>query len=151
VAFDATQPSGWSLRYLGGLLTIRLLRNPGAAFSMGEAYTPFFAVLAIAALVGVLGWLAPRVRHAGWAWATGLLLAGISGNLFDRLFREPGPFYGHVVDMFELPHFAVFNVADMCITAAAVLIVWLTAVAKVSPSGAREGKEPPGAGDVADS
>ena len=33
--------------------------------------------------------------------ATGLLLAGVSGNLFDRLFREPGPFHGHVIDFLD--------------------------------------------------
>ncbi|MGN6162683.1 MAG: signal peptidase II, partial [Marmoricola sp.] len=41
----------------------------------------------------------------------------------DRLFRDPGPFRGHVVDFIQLPHYAVFNVADMCINVAAVLMV----------------------------
>lgn len=50
-------------------------------------------------------------------------MAGIAGNLTDRLFRAPGVLRGHVVDLFALPHFAVFNVADMFITATAVLVV----------------------------
>lgn len=53
----------------------------------------------------------------------GLMLAGIAGNLTDRLFRAPGPLRGHVVDMFQFPHFAIFNVADVFITAAAGLII----------------------------
>ena len=35
------------------------------------------------------------------------------GNLTDRLFRAPGPLRGHVVDFLQLPHWPIFNVADM--------------------------------------
>ena len=41
---------------------------------------------------------------------------------FDRVFRAPGPLRGHVVDFFELPHWPVFNVADICINAGAILM-----------------------------
>ena len=55
--------------------------------------------------------------------ALGLLLAGVGGNLTDRMLREPGPFRGHVVDFLMLPHWPIFNVADMCINVAAGLIL----------------------------
>jgi signal peptidase II len=71
-------------------------------------------------VVAVLG---THVRSTGWAWALGLLLAGIAGNLTDRLFRDPGPLRGHVVDFLQLPHWPIFNVADVCINVAAALIV----------------------------
>lgn len=122
---------------LGGLVTLQLTRNSGAAFSMGEGFTVVFTVVAIAALVAVVVWALPRLRHVGWAVTAGLLLAGISGNLTDRLLREPGPFQGHVVDFIQLPYFAIFNVADICITAAAVLVVWLSMIAKVNLDGTR--------------
>ncbi|MFT4109939.1 MAG: signal peptidase II [Propionicimonas sp.] len=122
---------------LGGLVTLQLIRNPGAAFSMGENFTVALTVVAIAALLGVLAFIVPRVRHRGWAVAIGLLLAGIMGNLSDRLFREPGPFHGHVIDFIQLPYFAIFNVADMFITAAAVLVIWLSMVSQVSLGGVR--------------
>ena len=41
------------------------------------------------------------------------------------MFRAPGPFRGHVVDFFALPHWPVFNVADICIDVAGVLFVVL--------------------------
>jgi signal peptidase II len=47
------------------------------------------------------------------------------GNLTDRVLREPGPFRGHVVDFLALPHWPVFNVADMCIDTAGALFVLL--------------------------
>ena len=120
---------------LGGLLTLRLIRNPGAAFSLGENFTMVFALLAVAVVSFVLIRLAPKINHPGWAVALGLLVAGVSGNLMDRIFRTPGVLRGHVVDFFQLPHFAIFNVADMCITSAAVLIMILAVVKNVGIEG----------------
>jgi len=71
----------------------------------------------------VVLWVSRRLGSTLWAVALGLLLAGVAGNLTDRLFREPGPMRGHVVDFLRLPHWPIFNVADVCINIAAVLIV----------------------------
>jgi signal peptidase II len=133
---------------LGGLLTLRLIRNPGAAFSMGEGFTIVFAVLAIGVLAYVLIKLAPKINHPGWAVALGLLVAGVSGNLMDRVFREPSFLHGHVVDFFQLPHFAIFNVADVCITSAAVLIMILAIVKNVGIDGTHYVRTPPEANDA---
>lgn len=61
---------------IDGLLSLWLIRNPGAAFSMGEGFTVGFTVVAIVALVAVAVWGVPRVRHTGWAVAMGFVLAG---------------------------------------------------------------------------
>jgi signal peptidase II len=107
---------------LGSLLGLHLTRNAGAAFSTGTGFTELFALLAVAAAVVVL-WLSRRLGSAWWAVAFGLLLAGICGNLTDRLLRSPGFLEGHVVDFLELPHWPIFNVADICIDVAAVMIL----------------------------
>ena len=109
---------------LGEVLQLRLVRNPGAAFSAGASLTPVISVVAVVATL-VVSYFAFRVRHRGWAVALGLLLAGVSGNLIDRIFRAPGPFRGHVVDFFALPNWPVFNVADICIDVAGALFVLL--------------------------
>lgn len=115
------------VRLLGGLLTLRLIFNSGAAFGMGQDLTVVFSLLSVVVLVGVLVVLAPRVRHRGWALALGLLCAGVCGNLTDRLLRPPAALHGHVVDFLVIPWFpAIFNVADVCVTAAAVLIGWIS-------------------------
>jgi signal peptidase II len=59
----------------------------------------------------------------------------VIGNSVDRLFRQPGVLRGHVVDFLQLPHFAIFNVADMCICAAAALIFVLSVFKNVGISG----------------
>lgn len=109
---------------IGSLLRLRLLHNAGAAFSRGTSLTPLISLVAVVATVVVVV-LALRVRHRGWALALGLLLGGVTGNLVDRLFRDPAPFRGHVVDFFELPHWPVFNVADICIDVAGAILVLL--------------------------
>jgi signal peptidase II len=125
------------VRLLNGLLTLRLIRNPGAAFSSGTQFTAVFAVVAVAVLVFVVVRLVPRLGHPGWAVALGLLTAGVAGNLSDRLFRQPAPFRGHVVDFLQLPYWPIFNVADMCITGAAVLIMVLAVIRNVGLDGSR--------------
>lgn len=129
---------------VSGLVTLRLVRNPGAAFSLGENLTWAFSLLAVVALALVLGWLTPRVRIRSWAVITGLLVAGIGGNLIDRMFRAPGFFHGHVVDFIQLPYFAIFNVADICLTTAAGWIILLSLGNRASYDGTvrGQGREP---------
>jgi signal peptidase II len=149
IAVDRLEPLV-PVRLLGGLLTLRLIRNPGAAFSSGENFTLVFAIAAAAVLVFVLVRLAPRIGHPGWAVALGLLSAGVAGNLVDRLFRAPGVLRGHVVDFLQLPHWPIFNVADMCITSAAVLIMVLAVVKNVGLGGEHYARDEKRAAQPAD-
>jgi signal peptidase II len=136
-----------SVRLLGGLLTLRLIRNPGAAFSQGQRFTYVFAVAGIVVLTFVIIKLVPRIGHPAWAVAIGLLCAGVAGNLTDRLFRPPGVLRGHVIDFLELPYWPIFNVADMCITAAAIMIIFLSVVKGISITGERHPRPARRAGD----
>jgi signal peptidase II len=120
---------GEPVRILGGLIYLSLLRNSGAAFSLGSGYTWVFPLITLA-VIGWIGWMARRLRSVPWAVSLGLVLGGALGNLGDRLFRAPGPFQGHVVDMISLfaPYaekFAVFNIADSCLSVGVALAVLL--------------------------
>jgi signal peptidase II len=110
------------VRLLDGLLTLRLMVNPGAAFGVGTSYTAVIALVACGVVVYVVR-MAARLRSLSWTIGLGLLLGGAAGNLGDRLFRSPGPLRGSVVDWLNLPHFPwTFNLADAAITCAALLI-----------------------------
>lgn len=129
-----------------GILNLTFLRNPGAAFGMGTGFTAVLSIAAVGISV-VVAALAHRLRDRTWALTLGLLLAGALGNLTDRVFREPGFMRGHVVDFLQLPNWPVFNVADVAITAAAVLVV-VQSLRGVSLDGSRQpdtpaGKDPP--------
>lgn len=109
----------------GDWFVLHLTRNPGAAFSTGTEYTVALSWLAVVAVLVVL-WFSRKLGERWWAVALGLLLGGVAGNLTDRIFREPGPMRGHVIDMLMLPHWPVFNIADICINVAAGLILLQT-------------------------
>jgi signal peptidase II len=112
------------VRLLDGFLTLDYTRNAGAAFSIGTGATYLFGIVAIAVIVVILR-TSRRLFSRPWAVVLGLLLGGATGNLIDRLLRSPGVLRGHVVDWIQLPHFAVFNLADSAISIGAVLAVLL--------------------------
>ncbi|PYJ89140.1 MAG: signal peptidase II [Verrucomicrobia bacterium] len=99
--------------------------NTGAAFGSFKGNNIFFIVVSIVALLVVLVLLVRRRRLDPWRdLSLALLLAGILGNLTDRLL------YGHVIDflLFNLhvryaDPWPAFNVADSCISIAVVLFI----------------------------
>ncbi|GAA2040075.1 hypothetical protein GCM10009839_47670 [Catenulispora yoronensis] len=126
----------------GGFLNLTLIRNSGAAFSIGEGQTWVFTIIA-GAVVFVILRVSRNLRSLPWACALGLLLGGALGNLSDRIFREPGLFRGHVVDFLQFPtfplvhyDFPVFNLADSAIVAGGCLMVLLSFLG-MQPDGSR--------------
>ena len=99
--------------------------NTGAAFGTFRGNNNFFIAISFVALVVVLGLLLRARTPDRWRdLSLALLLAGIVGNLTDRLL------YGHVIDflLFDLhvPYahpWPAFNVADSCISVAVVLFI----------------------------
>lgn len=117
------------IRLFGGVLYLTFVRNPGAAFGLAEGWTWILALIALG-VVGFILWISRNLRSQGWAVGLGLVLGGAVGNLADRLFREPGPMRGHVVDFLSLfdpfgQVWPVFNVADMAIVSGGVTIILL--------------------------
>lgn len=117
------------VKIFGGALYLTFVRNPGAAFGMAEGMTWILALIALG-VAGFILWISRNLRSQGWAVGLGLVLGGAVGNLADRLFREPGPMRGHVVDFLSLfdPYgrvWPVFNAADMAIVCGGVTIIVL--------------------------
>jgi len=117
------------VRLLGGAVYLTLTRNSGAAFSLASDHTWVFPLITTA-VIGWIGWMAARLRSLPWAISLGLVLGGAIGNLTDRIFRAPGVFVGHVVDMISLfdPYgqiWPVFNLADSALVSGVVLAVLL--------------------------
>ncbi|MGW0559032.1 signal peptidase II [Streptomyces sp. NPDC003016] len=113
------------IEVVGDLLRFEAIRNAGAAFGIGEAFTVIFTVIAASVIV-VIARLARKLYSLPWAIALGLLLGGALGNLTDRIFRSPGVFKGAVVDFIAPANFAVFNLADSAIVCGGILIVILS-------------------------
>lgn len=130
---------GESVPVIGELIQLTIIRNPGAAFSIGNQATWLLTLVAVVVLAVVLGSLR-RLGHLGWALCLGLLLGGAVGNLVDRLVREPGVGRGHVVDFIDYGGLFIGNVADIAIVVAAVTIA-LLAWKGIGLDGTRETRE----------
>ena len=129
---------------IGSFLRLDLIRNPGAAFSIGTGNTWLLTIVAVVVLVVVIR-VSRRLGSVGWAWALGLLLGGALGNLTDRVVREPGFGQGHVVDFLDYNGWFIGNIADIAIVSAAILI-GLLAVTGRSVDGTRDtGRHEPSA------
>ncbi|PWH07059.1 signal peptidase II [Brachybacterium endophyticum] len=122
---ESTLEVGLQRPLIGDLLQLNLLYNSGAAWGMGAGITPVVTSVQIVIAIGVIVFAVRSVRSPWYAIALGLVLGGALGNIHDRLLRAPGPFTGWVVDFLELPHWPIFNVADMGVTTGAVLVVLL--------------------------
>ncbi|MCX4472654.1 signal peptidase II [Micromonospora sp. NBC_01655] len=118
--------AGQTVPVVGELLQLRLVHNPGAAFSIGSGHTWVFTIVAAAAVV-VLAVVARRVASRPWAVALGMVLGGAATHLLDRLFREPGFARGHVVDFIDYAGFFVGNVADIALVVGVGLAMLLSA------------------------
>lgn len=110
--------------------------NSGAAFGLGSNLTLAISLIAILVIIGLIRW-SFQIKDAIWATAVTLLLAGAAGNLIDRIIQPPSPLRGHVVDFISIGSFPVFNFADICITFAALMLIWAT-LAKRNPEGGHE-------------
>ena len=107
------------------LLDLVNVTNTGAAFGSFKNNNGFFVAISCVALLFVVTLLVRHRQRDAWRDVSlGLLLAGILGNLTDRLL------YGHVIDfiLFDLhvplAHpWPAFNVADSCICIAVIFFI----------------------------
>lgn len=85
--------------------------NTGVAFGMFQNNNVLFAILvSIIAVIIIIYY--PSLTEDDWYLriALSLQLGGAIGNLIDRLT------IGHVTDFISVGNFAVFNIADSCVT-----------------------------------
>ena len=126
ISIVSTLTEGEQVKVIGQILQFYFVKNPGAAFSIASGSTWIFSIAASAVTIFIIGF-ARRIRSVAWAVLFGMLLGGTTGNLTDRLFREPGFGVGHVIDFIQVQGFpAIFNIADSFIVASMGLFILLT-------------------------
>ena len=124
---------------ISGFFSLAYVENRGCAWGLFQGHVWPLAVFGLVALA-LLVWQRKSVFGPGrlGAVAEPLLYAGIIGNLIDRTMR------GFVIDFFdfhwaEAYHFPCFNVADVCITCAAALLILQSILAAPGPVRRRDG------------
>lgn len=124
LALKLLKPVG-SADFLPGVLGFRYVENTGAVFGSFSNSTVLLSVITAAVIITGLALLvAGRFSNRVYLFCAVLIIAGGTGNLYDRIVR------GFVVDFFEFRfvNFAVFNVADIFVTVGSfVLIIYLVA------------------------
>jgi signal peptidase II len=116
--------------------------NEGALFGMGQGMVVLFAVLSVAAAVGILYWLfmAKAARDLLLTVALACVMAGILGNLYDRvglpgltwqgsspLHAAGDPVYAvrdWILVIIVRYHWPTFNIADSLLVCGAGMLIW---------------------------
>ncbi len=130
-------PGKFTEPFIEGWLEFRFYTsfNHGALWGMGQGYSLFFAALSFIAIFGISFWL--FVKRAAIFWwiniALALIMAGILGNLYDRM-----GLHGYINPKTDAPYQAVrdffyfkfgtyswpiFNVADICLVTGACMLI----------------------------
>lgn len=131
------------ISFLDGTLNITRVHNTGVAFGLGngtEWSSYIFLAIPVLALATLIVLYRKNIFHTFWLkLAYVLLLAGVAGNLTDRLlqgflipYEQTHGFFtklmnGYVVDFIDVTipfinyRWPAFNVADSCIFVAAII------------------------------
>jgi signal peptidase II len=123
----ATQPENrYSL--IDGVVAFVTALNSGAAFGIADGRTKFLIFISSSAVIMILcGFLFSGSRQRIFQLCLGLFLAGVCGNLYDRIFNN-----GLVRDFVEVtywpgrPPWPAFNIADSALVIGVILLLITT-------------------------
>jgi signal peptidase II len=106
------------LTWLMPYARVRHWYNSGAAFGLFQQGNLIFTVLAFL-VSGLILYYYPRLPREDWWLRVAMVLqfTGAIGNLIDRLR------FGRVTDFISVGNFAVFNLADSCITVGVGILI----------------------------
>lgn len=146
------QEPWWLVRNYVGIETAV---NEGALFGMGAGYGRYFAILSVLAAVAIVVWLF-GFGAAKSRWLTvalGCVMAGIGGNLYDRLGiwyqpTMPENWKSGVRDwiLFRYGQYTWpnFNIADSLLVCGAIMMGWHSFMAGTESN--QTGENPPAGG-----
>jgi signal peptidase II len=106
-----------------GWIEIELTANQGAVFGLGQGMRAVFVGVSLGAILFLSYLFATSGRRRAYQIVLGMLLAGVLGNMYDRITL------GYVRDMIHAlprwPHFFpwIFNVADMMLCVGVGLMI----------------------------
>lgn len=108
-------------KIIDGFFYITNCHNEGAAFSLFSGNVLFLIFITLIVLFLIYRTINKENVNKIGVLAYGLLLGGILGNLYDRIF------YGYVIDYLDFVifkfDFAIFNLADAAIVVGAILLI----------------------------
>ena len=122
-AFAVLGPDDRRYEFIPGWLHFQLQRNHGAVFGLGEGMRALFVTVSVGAIFFLTYLFANSGKRRFYQVILGMLLAGVVGNMYDRIH------FGYVRDMIHIfprwPSFFpwIFNVADSLLCTGVFLMV----------------------------
>lgn len=129
---------------IDGFLSFVYATNPGAAFGIAAGRQTFLTAISIIALIAVLFFfLFGSIKKNIFIATLALLTAGITGNLYDRMFNN-----GLVRDFIDVvywpgKHWPAFNVADSMLCIAVAILVFKNFTDRPGQGRAQQQKQEP--------
>lgn len=110
---------GQTVTLIPHVISLTHIQNTGAAFSILEGQQWVFYIITIIALIVVAVLWRDSRGHLLYRIGLTLIFAGAIGNFIDRIRQQ------YVTDMFQVDfmNFAIFNVADACLTIGVIAVV----------------------------
>ncbi len=111
---------GESYPVIQKIFHITYVQNPGVLFGFLTGKSPVFNGILVGVSLGLIIFGLVGIFREGylrWRWALGLLIAGVAGNLGDRLR------WGYVVDFLDFRIWPVFNLADLAVSVAVIIFL----------------------------
>ncbi len=108
---------GDSFPFIEGVLHLTYVQNRGAAFGILQGYSWIFLICALIVVFALIYYNLRNKILTGDQIIMGLIVGGATGNLIDRWQ------YNYVIDFFDLRWWPVFNIADMAIVCAGILLI----------------------------
>ncbi len=112
-----------ALQFIPGWLHFEVTTNRGAVFGLGQGQRSLFLAVSVGAIVFLTCLFANSRRQRLYQFVLGMLLAGVLGNMYDRIA------FGYVRDMIHaLPQWPalfpwIFNVADVLLCTGVALLL----------------------------
>ena len=115
---------GQSITIISNFFKITYVTNDGAAFSLFSGNVLLLILIAVFVIIYIFKNIKKLEKLEKYIYS--ILVAGILGNLIDRIFR------GHVIDYLDFRLFgydmAIFNFADICIVVSCSLLLLLEVI-----------------------
>ncbi|MFI5377865.1 MAG: signal peptidase II [Tepidisphaerales bacterium] len=115
-----------AVQFIPGWLHFEVTKNEGAVFGLGQGHRMVFLTVSVGAITFLTYLFANSRRQRVYEFVLGMLLAGVLGNMYDRIV------FGYVRDMIHaLPQWPtlfpwIFNVADVLLCTGVGLMLVLS-------------------------
>lgn len=111
-----------TITILNGILNFTYVENTGGAYGIGNGNIMMFIIINIIIIALIIKFVISNKKeiYDCTLISLGLIIAGGTSNLIDRIFRG---FVIDYIDFSPLVKFPVFNIADICVVCGTLIII----------------------------